>query len=134
MVESIAERNGWTTDELADRTISTAGLDDNGVLTLDYGERTFTATFDDKFKWHLKNADGDEIKSLPEARKSEDQALVKEAKKQFSNSKKELTQLLNMQITRFYEAMCTQRQWRVEDWQKYLQPHPIVGQLIQRLI
>lgn len=134
LVESIAERNGWTTDELADRTISTAGLDDNGVLTLDYGERTFTATFDDKFKWHLKNADGNEIKSLPEARKSEDQALVKEAKKQFSNSKKELTQLLNMQITRFYEAMCTQRQWRVEDWQKYLQPHPIVGRLIQRLI
>ena len=134
LVESIAERSGWTTDELADRTISTAGLDDNGLLILDYGERTFTASLDDKFKWQLKNADGEKIKALPEARKSENPELVKEAKKQFSNSKKELSQLLTMQISRFYEAMCAERQWRVEDWQKYLQPHPIVGRLIQRLV
>ena len=134
LVERIAERLGWTTDELADRTISTAGLDDNGLLTLDYGERTFIASLDDKFKWQLKNADGEKIKALPEARKSENPELVKEAKKQFSNSKKELSQLLTMQISRFYEAMCAERQWRVEDWQKYLQPHPIVGRLIQRLV
>ncbi|OCG08644.1 DUF4132 domain-containing protein [Gilliamella apicola] len=134
LVESIAERSGWTTDELADRTVSTAGLDDNGLLILDYGERTFTASLDEQFKWQLKNADGEKIKALPEARKSENPELVKEAKKQFSNSKKELSQLLTMQISRFYEAMCAERQWRVEDWQKYLQPHPIVGRLIQRLV
>ncbi len=134
LVENIAHRLGWTTDELADRTISTAGLDDNGLLILDYGERTFTASLDEQFKWQLKNADGEKIKALPEARKSENPELVKEAKKQFSNSKKELNQLLTMQISRFYEAMCAERQWRVEDWQKYLQPHPIVGRLIQRLV
>ena len=134
LVESIAQRSGWSTEELADRTISTAGLDDNGLLILDYGERTFTASLDDKFKWQLKNADGEKIKALPEARKNENPELVKEAKKQFSNSKKELNQLLTMQISRFYEAMCAQRQWRVEDWQKYLQPHPIVGRFIQRLV
>ena len=134
LVESIAKRSGWTIDELADRTISTAGLDDNGLLILDYGERSFIASLDDKFKWQLKNADGEKIKALPEARKSENPELVKEAKKQFSNSKKELSQLLTMQISRFYEAMCAERQWRVEDWQKYLQPHPIVGRLIQRLV
>ena len=134
LVESIAARSGWSTEELADRTISTAGLDDNGLLILDYGERTFIACLDDKFKWQLKNADGEKIKALPEARKNENPELVKEAKKQFSNSKKELNQLLTMQISRFYEAMCAQRQWRVEDWQKYLQPHPIVGRFIQRLV
>ena len=134
LVESIALRSGWTTDELADRTISTAGLDDNGLLILDYGERTFTASLDEQFKWQLKNAEGKKIKALPEARKNENPELVKEAKKQFSNSKKELNQLLTMQISRFYEAMCAQRQWRVEDWQKYLQPHPIVGRFIQRLV
>ena len=134
LIECIAERSGWTTDELADRTISTAGLDDNGLLILDYGERSFIASLDDKFKWHLKNADGEKIKTLPEARKSENPELVKEAKKQFSNSKKELNQLLKMQINRFYEAMCAQRQWRVEDWQKYLQPHPIMGRFIQLIV
>ena len=134
LVDSIAERSGWTIEELTDRTISTAGLDDNGLLILDYGERSFIASLDDKFKWQLKNADGEKIKALPEARKSENPELVKEAKKQFSNSKKELSQLLTMQISRFYEAMCAERQWRVEDWQKYLQPHPIVGRFIQRLV
>ena len=134
LVESIAQRTGWSTDELADRTISTAGLDDNGLLILDYGERTFTASLDEQFKWQLKNAEGEKIKVLPEARKSENSELVKQAKKQFSNSKKELSQLLTMQINRFYEAMCVQRQWKVNDWQKYLQPHPIVGRLIQRLV
>ncbi|MBI0094251.1 MULTISPECIES: DUF4132 domain-containing protein [Gilliamella] len=134
LVESIAERSGWSTEELADRTISTAGLDDNGLLILDYGERTFTASLDEQFKWQLKNANGEKIKALPEARKSENPELVKEAKKQFSNSKKELNQLLTMQISRFYEAMCAERQWRVKDWQKYLQPHPIVGRFIQRLV
>ncbi|PXY99018.1 DUF4132 domain-containing protein [Gilliamella apicola] len=134
LVESIAERTGWTIEELTDRTISTAGLDDNGLLILDYGERTFIASLDEQFKWQLKNADGEKMKALPEARKNENPELVKEAKKQFSNSKKELSQLLTMQISRFYEAMCAERQWRVEDWQKYLQPHPIVGRLIQRLV
>ena len=134
LVENIAQRNSWTTDQLADRTISTAGLDDDGQLILDYGERTFIASLDDKFKWQLKNADGVKIKALPEARKTEDADLVKEAKNQFKNSKKELSQLLDMQVSRFYEAMCTQRQWSIEDWQKYLQSHPIVGRLIQRLV
>ena len=134
LVANIAERSGWTTDELADRTISTAGLDDNGLLILDYGERTFIASLDEQFKWQLKNADGEKIKALPEARKSENPELVKKAKKQFSNSKKELSQLLTMQINRFYEAMCVLRQWQVEDWQKYLQPHPVVGRFIQRLV
>ncbi|OTQ74831.1 MULTISPECIES: DUF4132 domain-containing protein [unclassified Gilliamella] len=134
LVDSIAERSGWTTEELTDRTISTAGLDDNGLLILDYGERSFIASLDEQFKWQLRNAEGDKLKALPEAHKNENPELVKEAKKQFSNSKKELSQLLTMQISRFYEAMCAQRQWQVEDWQKYLQPHPIVGRLIQRLV
>ncbi|WP_334320469.1 DUF4132 domain-containing protein [Gilliamella apicola] len=134
LLESIAKRSGWTIDELADRTIPTAGLDDNGLLILDYGERTFTASLDKQFKWQLKNADGEKIKTLPKAGKNENPELVKEAKKQFSNSKKELNQLLTMQISRFYEAMCAEHQWRVGDWQKYLQSHPIMGRFIQRLV
>ena len=134
LVEKIAQRCGWTVDELTDRTTSTAGLDDNDLLILDYGERTFTASLDEQFKWQLTNAEGEKIKTLPEARKNENPELVQKAKKQFSNSKKELSQLLKMQISRFHEAMCAQRQWRVEDWQKYLQSHPIMGRFIQRLV
>jgi hypothetical protein len=39
-----------------------------------------------------------------------------------------------MQKDRLYEALCTQRTWRFEDWDTYLRQHPIVGRYCQRLV
>ena len=86
LVTRIAERNHWTADELADRTIPTAGLDENGILTLEYGSRTLSAYVDDADKFVLKNEEGKTIKALPAPRQSDDAALVKEAKSQFANA------------------------------------------------
>ena len=134
LVAEIAERNQWSSDELADRTIPTAGLDEHGILSLDFGARVLTAYVDDKDKFVLKNEDGKVIKALPAARQSDDEALVKEAKAAFSNSKKELKQVIDLQILRLYEAMCSQRQWPVAEWQEYIAAHPIMRRLIQRLV
>ena len=134
LINQIAEQKKWTTDDLTERTVLTAGLDDSGILMLDYGARTFTASIDDNFKWQLKNLEGNIIKTLPEARKDEDPTVIKEVKKQFSRSKKELTQIVSIQTERLYEAMCTQRRWQVSNWQQYLFAHPIVGRLVQRLV
>lgn len=134
LVDKIAQRNNWTTDELADRTIPTAGLDESGKLKLNYGKRTFTATIDDKLKLVLKTSDGKNIKALPEAKINDNENLVKEAKKQLTNSKKELKQILDIQIARLYEAMCSERRWTVPDWKNYLHAHPIMNQLIQHFI
>ncbi len=35
--QALAERKGWTLDELADRTLPTAGFDDQGELALSFG-------------------------------------------------------------------------------------------------
>src|SRR2546427_7931299 len=43
-VQLLAERKGWTRDELSDRTIPTAGFDEEGKLEIDYGARKFVAT------------------------------------------------------------------------------------------
>lgn len=94
LVAEIAERNQWTSDELADRTIPTAGLDENGVLQLQYGSRNFTAIVDDKDKFILKNEEGKEVKALPAARQNDDESLIKEAKSLFSTSKKNLNKWL----------------------------------------
>ncbi len=133
-VDQLAKRQSWTREELADRTIPTAGFDQNGVMILDYGERQFQATLDPKFNVILTDTKGKQIKSLPEARKDEDADHVKTLKKQLSNAKKQIKQTLKQQTERFYEAMCTQRCWIFEDWQQILYNHPIVGQLSQRLI
>lgn len=134
LVSEIAERNQWSSDELADRTIPTAGLDENGVLNLQYGSRQFTAIMDDKDKFILRNEDGKEIKALPAARQNDDESLIKEAKALFSTSKKEFKQVADMQTGRLYEAMCSERQWNVAEWQEYIFEHPIMKRLIQRLV
>lgn len=134
LVGTIAERNNWTADELADRTIPTAGLDENGILIIDYDTRTLSAYVDDKDKFVLKNEAGKVIKSLPAARQNDDAAIIKEAKTLFSNSKKEFKQVVDSQTTRLYEAMCSERLWTSSDWQEYLYAHPIMKRLITQLI
>ncbi|MCB1627899.1 MAG: DUF4132 domain-containing protein, partial [Xanthomonadales bacterium] len=134
LVDQIAERLGWSAEELADRTIPSAGLEESGIGTLDYGSRQFTMRLGADGKLELRNAEDKLIKALPDARKDEDAALVKTAKSQFSSARKELKQVLDLQTARLYEAMCVQRRWPVADWRQYLQRHPIVGRLLQRLI
>lgn len=134
LVEGIAERNGWSADELADRTIPTAGLDETGTLVLEYGERTFTARMDSKQRLVLLNPEGKEIKALPAARKTDNEEQIKETKKLFSSSKKELKQVIDLQTARLHEAMCSQRQWPSEDWRAYILSHPVMHPLIERLV
>ena len=134
LIGEIAERNGWSSDELADRTIPTAGLDDSGVLSLSYGAREFTGRLDEDLKWVLADETGKVLKALPNARQNEDAALVKEAKAQFNTSKKELKQVLELQTERLYEAMCGGRVWSRGDWLEYLQAHPLMQRLLQRLL
>lgn len=132
--QALAERKGWTVAELADRTIPSAGLDENGVMTIDYGPRKFTATLDENLEFVLADAEGKPLKALPDPRKDDDEALATEAKKMYSAAKKELKSVLNMQRERLYEAMCTQRTWPYEDWSLYLNRHPIVRHHCQRLV
>ena len=134
LVQQIADRNGWSADQLADRTIPTAGLDDSGKLELHYGDRLFTVTLDAAMKPELRNPEGKVIKALPEPRQTDDPDSIKEAKGQFSSSKKELKQVIELQTARLYESLCTSRLWPQAEWRDYLLQHPVVGRLIQRLV
>lgn len=130
----IAQRNGWSADELADRTIPTAGMDETGTIVLEYGDRTFTAKLDAQQKLVLFNPEGKEIKALPAARKTDNEELIKESKKLLTSSKKELKQVIELQTARLYEAMCAERVWSTADWQEYIQNHPVMRGLIERLV
>jgi hypothetical protein len=48
-------------------------------------------------------------------------------------AKKELKAIVQLQTQRLYEALCTERTWLFEDWQLYLNQHPVVRHLTQRL-
>jgi hypothetical protein len=133
-VNELAERKNWTIDELADRTIPTAGLEEEGGLVLDYGARKFTARLDAELKLVLHNEEGTAIKALPTPRQGEDTEKAAAAKKSLSAAKKEMESVLKLQKERLYEAMCTQRTWEFADWNRCLNRHPIVGHYCQRLV
>ena len=134
LVERIAQGKGWTRDQLGDRTIPSAGFDDAGRLDLSYGERVFVVTLDGAMKPVLRNAEGKEIKALPEPRQDESAELAREAKQQLAVCKKELKQIIAMQTARLYEAMCTGRAWPAQEWREYLLQHPVAGRLVQTLV
>lgn len=133
-VEALAERRGWTVAELADRTIPAAGFDETGTLTLSYGDREFVARLMPDLTIELKDETGKKISALPDPRKDDDEALAKESKKTWSDAKKAIKTVLAQQTERLYEALCTQREWTFEDWNRYLLQHPIVRHLVQRLV
>jgi hypothetical protein len=133
-VQALAERRGWTVDELADRTIPSADLEDDGTLELGYGSRTFKARLRPDLTFTLEDDTGKEIAGLPEPRASDDADAAKAAKQAFAASRKQVKAVEKQQRDRLYEAMCSQRTWQFEDWQTYLAKHPIVGHLCARLI
>ena len=134
LVERIADERGWTTDELADRTVPTAGLDERGILDLEIGSRLYQARLDAEDVLTLYNPDGKVVKNLPQVSEGPDKESAAEAKKALSNAKKELKQVHEFQAKRLYEALCIGRRWQVAEWRRFLLEHPIVGRLVQRLV
>lgn len=131
---SLADRKGWTIDELADRTIPTGGFDDDGVLELPYGPRTFVARLLPDLAVEVRDPDGRTIKTLPTPRKTDDADEAKESRKALTAAKKDVRTIADLQQRRLHEAMCTERSWSAEDWQRYVCAHPVVGPAVRRLV
>ena len=135
LVESIADRNGWSAAQLADRTIPSGGFEADGSLDLECGDnRVYTARLDEADAVVLFNADGKEVKSLPGPRVDEEKPAVDAAKKALTNARKEVKQVLAAQADRLQEAMCLQRSWQRDEWESYIAGHPIVGRIAARLV
>ena len=132
LVLRIADAREWTLDELADRTVPAAGLDDDGQLGLVCGdsEKPYRAILESNLTLTLVNADGKPIKGLPAGT---DEA-TKASKKQLSASRKELKQVLTMQTARLYENLCAERKWPRGDWESDYLCHPIMRRLIERIV
>ena len=133
-IQLLADRKGWSLDELADRTMPTCGLDEAGQLELDFGPRKFQLRVNADLELQVYGAEGKPLKKLPDPRKDDDAELAKSAKKTYSAAKTEVKKLFGLTQTRLYEAMCTERTWPLADWEIYLHQHPLVRFLVQRLV
>ena len=134
LAREIASERGWSDEELADRTVPTAGFGGDGLLRLSYGDREFTGRLTSDFKIEVSDGAGRTRKSLPPARSGEDAEVVRAAKKRLSAARKEAKEVLTLQSERLYEAMCASRTWSAHEWRELLAGHPLVGRLVTRLI
>ncbi len=138
LAQDIADRNGWDADQLADRTVQTAGFDDDGILRLDLGspdgERVVTGRITDAFTLELRNPAGKVVKALPAQRASDDAEAYAEAKQQLKQARSELKAVVALQTQRFGEAMVTGRTWSFADWREFVLGHPLMARLAARLV
>jgi predicted DNA-binding WGR domain protein len=133
LLDVIAEERGWSVDELADRSVPTAGFVGNGTLILDYGPRQFVARIAGDGV-ALFDGNGQAMRSLPEPRGDDDREKARESKEDLADARRELKTTSQLQKSRLYEALCNQRTWVFGDWDRYLNKHPIVGRYCRRLV
>jgi hypothetical protein len=135
----LAERQGWSMDQLADRTIATAGFDQDGVLELDLGRRQFQGRIVRRpktgaFAIELFNSEGQPVKALPKAGVGDDPELFKQTAAQLSGARKELTQTVKLQTARLFEAMCSGRSWPAAEWRQLWAEQPLMRPLVATLV
>ncbi|MDP9463656.1 MAG: DUF4132 domain-containing protein, partial [Actinomycetota bacterium] len=132
--ELLAERRGWTIEDLADRTVPRGGFDDDGRLQLDYGDRSFTAHLRDDLSIELvADSTAKVIKSLPAPRQDEDEAEVKALQQDLAAAKKEIKATAKLQPERLFVSMCVERSWDADDFTRYIVGHPVMRRLASRL-
>ncbi|MBN8610307.1 MAG: DUF4132 domain-containing protein [Deltaproteobacteria bacterium] len=157
LVNELAAARGWSSDELADRTIPTAGLDDDATLRLVYVEaregadasddvedegavrvtRRFEGRLDTELELALFTVDehgASLIAKLPEPRKDEDAAHAAAEKKRLASSKKELKTLIAAQRERLFASMCSERAMPLSDFRDVYLAHPIMRVLLARVL
>ncbi|UXN06201.1 DUF4132 domain-containing protein [Bartonella sp. HY761] len=136
-IDEIAAKYGWSLEELAERTIPTAGLDENGCAELECGKgRIYKLQLNSLGNLIILNDKDKEVKALPTPNPNdeEEKAEISASKKFVTNAKKELKQVVTLQTERLFEGMCLERLWPKTDWQDFLLNHPIMRQIVSSLV
>ncbi|MFC4335433.1 DUF4132 domain-containing protein [Salininema proteolyticum] len=133
-IERIAEGLGLTRDQLADRLVSTFGLDEDGGMTIDYGPRSFRVVFDENLVPLITDEKGKVRKSLPKPGKKDDGEVAERNRKRFSALKKDLRKTASSQIARLEKALVTQRTWDTDSFRRHLVDHPLMWHMARRLV
>ncbi|MCP4809960.1 MAG: DUF4132 domain-containing protein [Proteobacteria bacterium] len=132
---AIAADRGLSTDQLEDRVVPDCGLASSGVSTIDYGTRSWRIVFKPDLKLALRDADGELLTGPPRKKKGvDDAAKVAEEKERWKTLKRVLTDTLKRQRRRLKTALVEGRAWTVDDFGEILLGHPVLRELVRRLV
>ena len=133
-MDEVAESLGLGAEQLADRLVPDFGLDADGTMLLDYGERRFRVGFDEQLKPVVADEDGARRKLLPKPGARDDPARAPAAYTRFAGLKKDVKTVAADQIRRFERAMVTGRRWTAAEQRTRFVDHPLLRHLASRVV
>jgi predicted DNA-binding WGR domain protein len=133
-MDEVAEALGLSAEQLADRLVPDFGLDADGTMVLDYGERRFRVGFDEQLKPVVADEDGSRRKLLPKPGAKDDPVWAPAAYARFAGLKKDVKTVAADQIRRFERAMVNGRRWTAAEQRTLFVDHPLLRHLARRLV
>ncbi|MDZ4126537.1 MAG: DUF4132 domain-containing protein, partial [Hydrogenophaga sp.] len=133
-IQRVANERDLTMDQLTDRTVPTLGLNERGLLVLDFGPRQFQAHLTPDLTPLLADAEGRPLKTLPKPNAQDSATQAKDAAADWKDFKKQLKTVASAQIARLENAMCQQRRWTANEFIPFFVRHPLLRTLTQRLV
>ncbi|WP_339307985.1 DUF4132 domain-containing protein [Paenibacillus sp. FSL R5-0519] len=130
-----ADNMGLTSEQLEDRLVTTLGFDEKGTMQLSYGERSFLVKVNGDLQVVVLNEEtGKSVKSLPAPAQKDDAELAAQSKARFTQLKKDLKTMVNIQAQRLEESLSKQRLWSADEWKSLFVDNVIMQKFAVGLI
>lgn len=133
-MDEIAAARGMTKPELEDRIVPTCGLDAGGSREFDFGSRKFSFLFGPDLKPMVRDEKGAYKADLPGVTQKDDAELAKRSVEDWKELKKLLKSVAKVQAKRLEQSMVTCRAWTTDDFKTLLLAHPLMTNLIRRVV
>ncbi|OLT27103.1 hypothetical protein BJF79_42825 [Actinomadura sp. CNU-125] len=130
----LAEADGLTTEQLADRLVPDLGLEASGTLALDYGPRRFTVVLDEQLVSFVHDEHGRVRKTLPKPGVKDDPERAGAARDRLARLRRDVRVVAADRTARLEAAMIDGRGWTPAEFDAHLVRHPIVRRFARRLV
>ena len=126
-LQRMASARGISVDDLTELAITNFGFDADARRRFDYGGRVIRVELGlgDELVFFDEAADK-QLKSMPRAKATDQQALVTKARAELTTLKKELKRWRRVQSRRFQNAMVSGRRWEIPTWRERYALNPVM--------
>jgi hypothetical protein len=131
---AIARDRGMSPAELEDRIVPDLDLDERGERVFDFGPRQFRLALDADLKPVLRDEAGKIRSDLPKPAAKDDAGKAAAAVVDWKLLKKQLREVVKVQLARLEQALVGGRRWSGKDFNTLLARHPLMTHLVRRLL
>ena len=134
VLEQVREVREIPKARFEDDLVPDFGLGAAEDLVLDYGPRQFTLRFDENLQPVVIDELGEQKKSLPRPRKTDDEAKVEIAKRRVKDLEAAVKALAKSTLRRLEQAMIAGHRWTVASFRAQHAEHPLLRYVATHLV